>query len=148
MQIQGINHITLAISDLDASLVFYVDVLKCQLLARWPQGAYLLAGNLWLALIIDADCRRQALPEYTHFALDIRPEDFAFAAQTIRESGAVIWKENSSEGDSLYFLDPDGHKLEIHSTRLIDRLIDAQANPWQGFQLLIDPHTLQGNRSL
>ena len=145
MQIQGINHITLAISDLDTSLAFYTRVLNCQLLATWPHGADLVAGNLWIALIVDAHCRNQALDEYTHLALDIMPDDFAEAGQAIYESGAVIWKENSSEGDSLYFLDPDGHKLEIHSTRLFERLICAQTHPWEGFQLLVDPYTLQGN---
>lgn len=31
-------------------------------------------------------------------------------------------EENLSEGDSLYFLDPDGHKLELHVGSLQSRL--------------------------
>jgi hypothetical protein len=27
----------------------------------------------------------------------------------------MIWQDNHSEGPSLYFLDPDGHELEIHA---------------------------------
>lgn len=144
MFIQGINHITLATRNLDVSLAFYTDVLKCQLVARWPRGAYLTAGNVWLAIVVDTNCRQAALPEYTHFAFDVLPADFEVAVQRIREAGAIIWQANSSEGDSLYFLDPDGHKLEIHSTRLYDRLLSAQSNPWEGFELLLEPHLLQG----
>lgn len=144
MFIQGINHITLAIRNLEISLAFYTDVLRCQLVARWPRGAYLCAGNVWLALIVDANCRETALAEYTHFAFDVLPTDFEAAAQRIRDAGATLWQANSSEGDSLYFLDPDGHKLEIHSTHLYDRLLSAKLNPWEGFELLIEPHMLQG----
>ena len=35
-------------------------------------------------------------------------------ADKIQNSGAHIFKENTSPGESLYFLDPDGHKFEIH----------------------------------
>jgi hypothetical protein len=36
-------------------------------------------------------------------------------AERIIESGATIFKDNTSPGNSLYFLDPDDHKLEIHT---------------------------------
>ena len=29
------------------------------------------------------------------------------------EAGVEVFKDNTSPGDSFYFLDPDGHKLEI-----------------------------------
>ena len=49
--ITGINHITLAVRDAEVSFEFYRDVLGFRPLARWPTGAYLLAGDVWLALV-------------------------------------------------------------------------------------------------
>jgi len=41
-------------------------------------------------------------------------EYFELLSQKIISSDVQIFKENTSPGKSLYFLDPDGHKLEIH----------------------------------
>ncbi|HEX6993995.1 MAG TPA: VOC family protein [Gammaproteobacteria bacterium] len=41
----GVNHITFAVSDLQRSLRFYVEVLGCAKVATWNQGAYLRAGE-------------------------------------------------------------------------------------------------------
>lgn len=120
--ITGLNHITLSISNLERSLAFYRDVLGCTVAAETPRGVYLEAGDLWLALEVDPDVRAGPLPEYTHFAFTVDEANFKDLAGTIRASGAEIFKENTSEGHSLYFLDPDGHKLEIHVGDLASRL--------------------------
>ncbi|MFB9570701.1 hypothetical protein ACFFRS_27370, partial [Saccharopolyspora hordei] len=39
-----------------------------------------------------------------------------------------IWKANRSEGASLYILDPDGHKLELHLGDLASRLAHFRQN--------------------
>ena len=39
---------------------------------------------------------------------------------------------NHSEGRSLYVLDPDGHKLEIHVGTLADRLESLKRKPYAG----------------
>jgi predicted lactoylglutathione lyase len=57
-------------------------------------------------------------------------------AEKIKESGAPQWKENKSEGDSFYFLDPDGHKLEIHVGDLKQRLESLKSKPYEGLQWL------------
>jgi glutathione S-transferase fosA5 len=44
--ISGVNHITLAVRDLECSFRFYVETLGAKPLARWSRGAYLLAGDV------------------------------------------------------------------------------------------------------
>jgi catechol 2,3-dioxygenase-like lactoylglutathione lyase family enzyme len=132
--ITGINHITLAIADVERSFAFYTSILGFQPIAKWPEGAYLLAGDTWLALVDDPHARKAALPEYSHIAFSISAQDFGPFAERIRASGATIWQENWTEGDSLYFLDPDGHKLEIHASDLAARIAMAKAQPWDGLE--------------
>ncbi len=49
-----------------------------------------------------------------HIAFNVNSSDFLKFKDKIIANNITIFKENKSEGDSLYFLDPDGHKLEIH----------------------------------
>ena len=74
----------------------------------------------------------------SHLAFSVDAEGFASLSEAIRLSGARFWKENRSEGPSLYFEDPDGHKLEIH---VGDQSYVLGAG--DGFHLRSDlPHTL------
>jgi catechol 2,3-dioxygenase-like lactoylglutathione lyase family enzyme len=118
--ISGINHITLATSDLERSLSFYRDILGCELVHVWGGGAYLEAGGIWLCLSYDAGA--QGGKDYTHIAFDVEFENFEALTARIVSAGMVIWKENRSEGESLYFCDPDGHRLEVHVGNLASRL--------------------------
>jgi catechol 2,3-dioxygenase-like lactoylglutathione lyase family enzyme len=137
MMITGINHITLSIKDVEQSFAFYTQVLGFRPVARWPQGAYLLAGDLWVALVLDERVRAAGLPEYTHIAFTVAPEDFAALSERIGAAGAPIWQQNRTEGDSLYFLDPNGHKLEIHASDLETRLRTAKESPWAGLEFFV-----------
>ncbi|WP_325895199.1 fosfomycin resistance glutathione transferase [Grimontia sp. NTOU-MAR1] len=125
--LKGLNHITLAVSDLERSLAFYLDILGFQGHVRWDGGAYLSLGSLWLCLSIDEPCDKS---DYSHIALDIEDKDFISFAMSVREKGVNEWKENRSEGNSLYLLDPDGHKLEIHAGSLQSRLDSLRKKPY------------------
>jgi catechol 2,3-dioxygenase-like lactoylglutathione lyase family enzyme len=108
----GINHITLAVKNIDQAFAFYRNVLGFKPLVKWDKGAYFLINNFWFCLNVDENCKPDC--GYTHYAFSVTKENFAAMAQKITASGAKIFKENTSPEDSLYFLDPDGHKLEIH----------------------------------
>lgn len=127
--ISGLNHITLAVRDIDRSFRFYVETLGARPLARWSRGVYLLAGDLWLCLTRDEGKRHAPLKEYSHVAFSVPAAGFDGASARIRGCGAVIWQENRSEGASLYFLDPDGHKLEIHAGDWQTRLAAMKQDP-------------------
>ncbi len=131
---KGINHVTFSVSDLDESFGFYVRVLGCRPVARWNTGAYLLVGEAWVVLILDENTPERSPVGYTHLAFSVAPENFDRLAKRIEDSGARIWQENLTEGDSLYFTDPDGHRLEIHVSDLESRLRADREDPPEGME--------------
>ena len=127
-KVRGLNHLTLAVTDLNRSVAFYRDVLGCDLRAIWSEGAYLEAGSLWLCLSADPIASADVRRDYTHYAFDVAEDEFEALAERVRQR-ATVWKDNRTEGASLYFLDPDGHRLELHVGSLVSRLAHYQANP-------------------
>ncbi len=130
-KVTGLNHLTFAVGDLDRSIAFYRDLLGCELRAIWETGAYLEAGSLWLCLSLDDEARREPHPDYTHAAFSVDAEAFETLSARV-QAVAPVWKDNRSEGASLYFLDPDGHRLELHLGDLESRLRHYREHPELG----------------
>lgn len=138
--ITGLNHITLAVQDIEVSFNFYLNILKFKPLVKWDKGAYFLIGEpmtskpgagLWFCLNLD----KNRIPNlcYTHYAFGVPKNHFTEICDNIISSGITIFKENSSPGDSLYFLDPDGHKLELHVGNVESRITSKKLDVgnWQ-----------------
>lgn len=134
----GLNHLTLSVSDLAHSVAFYRDMLGLRLHARWDRGAYLSAGDLWLCLSLDEGAASSTGHSYTHYAFSISQGDFPAFATRLRTAAVSEWQQNRSAGDSLYFLDPDGHQLEAHAGSLAQRLAACRAAPYAGMQFFDD----------
>jgi catechol 2,3-dioxygenase-like lactoylglutathione lyase family enzyme len=133
--LKGLNHITLSVSDLSRSVAYYTELLGFSLHARWARGAHLTLGDLWLCLSQDAHVRKNPLAEYTHFALSVDAQNFDAFSRKVAEGAHPTWKENTSEGESIYLLDPDGHKLEVHVGSLESRLAALRNDPYEGLML-------------
>jgi catechol 2,3-dioxygenase-like lactoylglutathione lyase family enzyme len=127
--ILGINHITFAVRDLERSFRFFTKALGLHPIAKWYKGAYLLAGNQWVCLTLDPQSRGETVPDYAHTAFNVSQEDFQAAIDTLTAYGVSSWQANHSYGLSFYFLDPDGHKLELHAASLDDRLEHLRSRP-------------------
>ena len=126
----GLNHLTLAVADLQLSVCFYTTVLGFRLRAKWDAGAYLCLGDLWLCLSVDGSAATQPSSGYTHFAFSVPQGEFqAFVAHVLAH-GATQWKTDTSEGDSFYFLDPEGYHLEAHVGSLETRLAQCRKEPY------------------
>lgn len=140
----GLNHLTLAVTDVERSVAFYRDLLGFALAATWDGGAYLALGDLWLCVSLDP--ARAAMPanaeapgpDYTHYAFSIAQPDFAPFRARLLAAGVREWRRNRSEGDSFYFLDPDGHQLEAHVGDLASRLAQCRAAPYAGMRFADD----------
>ena len=122
--LKGLNHLTLSVSDLPASIHFYQTILGMHLRMKWDEGVYFECGNLWLCLSLDVNHSRTTpdVSDYTHYAFSIEKEDFDGFVAKLERAKVTFWQENTSEGESCYFLDPDGHKLEVHVGTLSSRL--------------------------
>ncbi|WP_409032576.1 fosfomycin resistance glutathione transferase [Janthinobacterium sp. CG_23.3] len=130
----GINHLTLAVTDISKSVEFYSRLLNFRLHASWDAGAYLSVGELWLCLSLDTVRSGENSHEYTHYAFSIQQSELPQFRQRLEVEGIKEWKLNRSEGDSVYFLDPDGHKLEAHVGSMDSRIAQCRKLPYTGMQ--------------
>lgn len=128
--VTGLNHVTFSVANLDRAFRFYSETLELRPMARWYKGAYLTAGDFWICLTLESELAERPLnPTYDHIAFTVSAPDYQALRARLTEAGAQQWQENHSEGDSFYFLDPDGHKLEIHVTDLASRMEALRRTP-------------------
>ncbi|QOL49651.1 fosfomycin resistance glutathione transferase [Massilia litorea] len=130
----GLNHLTLAVRNIERSVDFYRQLLGFRLLASWDAGAYLSLGDLWLCLSLDPLRPEGPTPEYTHYAFSITQDNLDTLRRHLRDHGVTEWRQNRSEGDSVYFLDPDGHKFEAHVGDVRSRLAQCRIQPYSGMR--------------
>lgn len=126
MKIQGLNHITIKISDLDQSLRFYVNALGMELVHRGSSDVYLEWGEVWICLV---ETTTHQLHQHNHTGVDhvafsIREEDFDEAVETLQKEQIPIVRGpvKRGKGWSINFLDPDGTELELHTSNLHERM--------------------------
>lgn len=124
--IQSIHHVTYSVLDIKASITFYKDILKANILVESDKTAYFTVGGLWLALNEEKDIPRNEIAySYTHMAFTIDESEFDEWYQWFKDNNVNILEGRNRDvrdKNSIYFTDPDVHKLELHTGTLQDRL--------------------------
>ncbi|MCY7924989.1 metallothiol transferase FosB [Bacillus haynesii] len=125
-KILGINHLLFSVSDLSVSISFYEKVFDAKWLVKAEKTAYFDLNGIWLALNEEKDIKRQEIHNsYTHIAFSIQQEDLPFWEKKLHDLGVNVLKgrkRHEGDKDSIYFSDPDGHKFELHTGSVFDRL--------------------------
>ncbi|MDR0269555.1 metallothiol transferase FosB [Paenibacillus sp.] len=125
MKLQGINHFCFSVSELETSISFYENVFGAKLLVKGRKLAYFDLDGLWIALN-EEDVERESVPQtYTHIAFTVADEEFDQWYLHFQELGVQILPgrvRDERDKRSIYFLDPDGHRFELHTGTLEDRL--------------------------
>jgi catechol 2,3-dioxygenase len=143
IKIERIGHLVISVRDLKKSLDFYTRVLGLRVMGEIPGVAFLSAGGrdhheIALAEIgPDTEKARINQVGLVHFAFRLRTEeDLVEAYETLQREGAQIaYTVNHGVTKSVYFLDPDGHELEVYVDNAPEA-IAAMENPYFGLEKL------------
>ena len=126
MNIRGINHLLFSVSDLENSIKFYEAVVSAKLLVKGRTTAYFNLKGIWLALNEERNIVRGDIKySYTHIAFSIDEEDFDEWTNHLKQLKVTILPgrmRDEKDKRSIYFTDPDGHKFELHTGNLQERL--------------------------
>lgn len=71
---------------------------------------WLEVSGLFLKLMKSVE---KPVADYTHVAFNVLSTDYLKLNEKFKNAGIETLKDNTSEGESFYFLDPDAHKLEL-----------------------------------
>ena len=120
---KAVNHISFSVSDLDASLAFYRDVLGLEAIPR-PEfgipGAWLKAGNSEVHLIarpegVPAGHTSEGLsPLENHQAFAV--DDYQKTVDHLKSHNLEVLETSPKQGQ-LWVKDPDGNVIEFITPR-------------------------------
>jgi catechol 2,3-dioxygenase-like lactoylglutathione lyase family enzyme len=127
MKLEGLDHVALTVSDLNKSIAWYRDVLGLERRHADVWGdvpTFMCAGSTGLALF-PADVPFPAVkPDATqtlvmrHLAFRADRNNFEAAQKHLKELGVEFAFQDHEISHSIYFSDPDGHRLEITTYEL------------------------------
>lgn len=121
MKLEGIDHVALAVRDLERSIRWYAEVLGLERRHADVWGdvpAFIGAGTTSLALFPVRDGAAQPPPgrntiTMLHLAFRVDRRNFIEARAELERRGIAVEFQDHQISHSIYFEDPDGHQLEI-----------------------------------
>jgi catechol 2,3-dioxygenase-like lactoylglutathione lyase family enzyme len=126
MDLEGIDHVALSVRDVERSTQWYIDVLGFE---RRHEGmwdgvpVFIGKGTTSLALFPTKSNERSKSSgrgdvRILHLALRANRENFLAAQEELKRRGIKFEFQDHEISHSIYFSDPDGHKLEITTYEL------------------------------
>ena len=123
---EGIDHVALAVRDVRSSARWYAEVLGLQRLHEEVWGDFpAIVGNGTTAIALFPVKVEQPKPRpgsdtiaMLHLAFRVDRANFTAAKAALSGRGIDFTEQHHGIAESIYFLDPDGHQLEITTSEL------------------------------
>ena len=125
-KIEALDHVALAVRDVERSAQWYADVLgfKRQHEGMWD-GVPIFVGNGDAAIAIfparekgGSRSHDRAAVRTLHFAFRANHKNFLRAQDDLKKRAIPFDFQDHEISHSIYFRDPDGHKIEITTYQL------------------------------
>jgi catechol 2,3-dioxygenase-like lactoylglutathione lyase family enzyme len=123
IDIKGVAHFSIPVSDVDKSTKFYTDVVGCKFLSQLPDKriTFLDAGGVCVLLIKRSAPIQKGQSEGSdgvHHAFMVDADAYQAALDSLKSKGVEIFFDEDRRGGTIngprfYFRDPDGTPLEI-----------------------------------
>jgi catechol 2,3-dioxygenase-like lactoylglutathione lyase family enzyme len=119
MDLEGIDHVAMSVSDVERSAQWYIDVLGFE--RRYPgmwEGIPVFIGKGTTSIALFPVRETSAPSErggvrMLHLAFRANRKSFLAAQKELKQRGIQFEFQDHEISHSIYFSDPDGHKLEI-----------------------------------
>lgn len=125
MNLQGLDHIALSVRDVEHSVAWYVEVLglEQQHEAMWDGVPKFVGKGATGIAFFPAEGKDDSLgraerSRMLHFAFRANRKDFLGAQRELENRGIQFHFDDHGIAHSIYFCDPDGHKIEITTYEL------------------------------
>jgi catechol 2,3-dioxygenase-like lactoylglutathione lyase family enzyme len=126
MQLEGIDHVALAVRNVEQSAKWYADVLGFERRFQEMWGGiptFMAKGNTAIALFplrnnTSRPVSRTGRIGMLHLAFRADRQNFLEAQQELKKRGIKFEFQDHEISHSIYFRDPDGHELEITTYEL------------------------------
>ncbi len=112
--VEGIGHVNIPVSQLDASIEFYQDVFDFELESKKATEALLTLDSFKIRLVQSPQAGVETGYPVLSFIMDV--DDFTEAISELEEKNVKIVRgpESYENGESLTFSDPNQNLLEIY----------------------------------
>ncbi len=122
LKIDHIDHVAITVSDVERSIKWYQEVLGLERGYQDVWGncpAMVGTGNTWVALFPcaavhpDRVSNKKRVITMQHFAFRVDRFNFKWAQDELERRGIAFEFQDHEVCHSIYFLDPDGHEIEL-----------------------------------
>lgn len=118
LELNGIDHFAIFVTDLSKSAEWYERVLGFTVLHRWQTTWMVGRGNTKVGLFQRPEATPLVDPDtkliISHIAFAVDADKLEDARRTLVDRGVALeGPDDSGIADSYFFKDPDGHELEI-----------------------------------
>jgi catechol 2,3-dioxygenase-like lactoylglutathione lyase family enzyme len=124
IDVEGIDHVAMSVRDVERSARWYIDLLGFKRLheGKWD-GVPVFIGKGTTALALfpvreDSRSSDSGGVRMLHLAVRANRKNFLAAQEELKQRGIRFEFQDHEFSHSIYFRDPDGHRLEITTYEL------------------------------